>query len=392
MEKFELVRRHTKSCRHRDKGRGWTKCSCPIYCDGFLNGKRVRRSLGRDWSRAVERVERYEKGEVEEVPQSRAVRLGKAAELFLADAAGRKIHSGSLRNYERLLNVLIEFAGADAGLDKEFLATLMLFRSQRTGKASTQRHELALLRAFCAFCVEHDYMPKNWAKKLRMPKDEGAATMPYTNDEVVALFKALDSPEFRFAGKVRVYMRAFMLVLLYTGLRVSDAVKLRRAAVNRQSGKMLLRITKTAGPLYLKLRDHVLEALDALPNTGGEFYFWSGQSVLKTKISAVQSRLTRIGELAGGIHCHPHRFRDTFARQILENGASLRTLQHLLGHKSIRTTERHYAHFVKEHQQLLDAAVQDLSFGEPATSFPVDTSRDRLGDAKGDVISFPASA
>ena len=58
---LDLYRRHTPKCPHRAKGQGWTKCSCPIWCDGTLNGKRVRRSVGlRDWARAVKRIERWE--------------------------------------------------------------------------------------------------------------------------------------------------------------------------------------------------------------------------------------------------------------------------------------------------------------------------------------------
>ncbi len=37
-----LWRRHIKSCKHRDKGRSYCKCQCPVWADGMLNGKRVR--------------------------------------------------------------------------------------------------------------------------------------------------------------------------------------------------------------------------------------------------------------------------------------------------------------------------------------------------------------
>ena len=54
--KLELYRRHTETCPDRHKGRNWLKCSgkrpCPLYCDGTIDGKRVRRSLGRDVGRA----------------------------------------------------------------------------------------------------------------------------------------------------------------------------------------------------------------------------------------------------------------------------------------------------------------------------------------------------
>src|SRR5258708_16649781 len=58
---LNLYRRHVDGCAHRSKGQNYTKCSCPIWCDGELNGKRYRHSLGtRDWGRAGRRLAKLE--------------------------------------------------------------------------------------------------------------------------------------------------------------------------------------------------------------------------------------------------------------------------------------------------------------------------------------------
>src|ERR1044071_7310609 len=50
---LSLWRRHESKCTHKHRGRAYIKCSCPIWCDGEIDGRRIRRSLGpRDWARA----------------------------------------------------------------------------------------------------------------------------------------------------------------------------------------------------------------------------------------------------------------------------------------------------------------------------------------------------
>jgi integrase len=56
----------------------------------------------------------------------------------------------------------------------------------------------------------------------------------------------------------------------------------------------------------------------------------------------------------------PH-FRCTWAKTALLNGTPMRTVQLVLGHKSIRTTELHYAPYVIEYQQLIDAATDAVA-------------------------------
>jgi hypothetical protein len=57
MMALNLYRRHLRECPHRAKGIAYTKCTCPIWCDGQLNGKRTRESLDiRDWQRAIKKM------------------------------------------------------------------------------------------------------------------------------------------------------------------------------------------------------------------------------------------------------------------------------------------------------------------------------------------------
>jgi integrase len=88
-----------------------------------------------------------------------------------------------------------------------------------------------------------------------------------------------------------------------------------------------------------------------------------------------------------GIKGHPHMFRDTFSVGLLNQGTSMRTVQLLLGHSSIQTTEKHYAPFDRGTQVILDAAVSKLDFGLGLAKKRV---KNRVRDPKRNVISLSA--
>lgn len=92
-------------------------------------------------------------------------------------------------------------------------------------------------------------------------------------------------------------------------------------------------------------------------------YFCNGESKLATAVGNARRSISRAMAVAG-VKGHPHRFRDTFSVSLLEKGEDLRTVQLLLGHTSIKTTEKHYAPFVRSFQRILDAATAKLDFGQ----------------------------
>ena len=82
-----------------------------------------------------------------------------------------------------------------------------------------------------------------------------------------------------------------------------------------------------------------------------------------------RKRLAPIFEAAGIRSGHPHRFRDTFACELLLAGVPIERVAKLLGHKSTRITERHYSAWVIDRQKQLEDDVRKTweSFGEPST-------------------------
>jgi integrase len=211
------------------------------------------------------------------------------------------------------------------------------------------RKETENLKSFFIFCVGQGWISANPARGLKCPEDKSPGALPFDRAEMKVILAAVDKISNRnpiAAHRARVRARALILAALWTGLRIADLAQLRRSQYDGNSGYLTLRHTqKTKVPIRVKLRQEAADALRALPVEHPDFYCWNGTSDLNTVCTSLQETLGTISRLAG-IHVHAHRFRDTFASELLLPGADLRTVQLLLGHKSIKTTEKHYAHFV----------------------------------------------
>jgi integrase/recombinase XerD len=142
----------------------------------------------------------------------------------------------------------------------------------------------------------------------------------------------------------------------YSGLRISDAVSLKREKIDAH-GRVFLYQAKTGQPVLIPLPKEVLEAL-ANCDEGNPYYFWSGLGEIKTPLTDWHERLEKVFVIAAIPEGHSHRLRDTFAVGLLEKGVPLETVSILLRHHSIRTTEKHYAPWVKSRQVVLEAAVR----------------------------------
>jgi integrase len=155
--------------------------------------------------------------------------------------------------------------------------------------------------------------------------------------------------------------RAMVLVMLYTGFRISDTMRLERRRVDMTTGKILIMVMKTGRKLYGRIAEDGLEALRQLEHQSGPYFFWNGQSKLRSIIGVARVTISRVLKQAG-VEGKPHRFRDTFSVQLLNNGEDIRVVQQLLGHSSLRTTEKHYAPFVQGTQKILDTATAKLDW------------------------------
>lgn len=391
--KLTPYRRHLKSCPHRDKGQSYQACHCPIWADGILDGVRCRKSLGlRDWARAEKKIKRWmeapEQAEKEPEPRTLAATVGE----FLADCERRALAHRTIRQYRMVLDQkFVAYAHERnirvlAAVDSKTIAAYLSAAGVGPG---TQLKELHILRALFTFAG----LEKNPATAVKPPKTKQRPTMPYSRDEVIRLVRACDTywsntgrKDFRALAPLRA--RALILGLYYTGLRIGDLVQLRRDRLNIRTGKLLLRTEKTGTPVYLTLHPDALAALMALP-AEGDYFFWSGRGTPDQSINEWRRRFVAVAKEARIAGAHPHRFRDTFAIELLLQGTDIRTVQQMLGHQALRTTERFYAPYVTAFQAHLDAAIAKLP-NVSSAALPMETVENGLGNSQSNVRPFAA--
>jgi integrase/recombinase XerD len=305
---------------------------------GSLHGKKMRKALGiRNWESAQKIVRDWEAGK-----QAVLIPVKDAFARYIADCEARHLRSETLRKYRLLEREMVqEFGGVP--IDAVGIEELSKYREKWTVSAGTARKKIERLRAFFKFCIERGFIEKNPAMLLKHPKSVSKPSIPFTEEEIEKIVAAVeDFP--------RENLRAFVLLLRYSGLRIQDAVRLTMDKIS--DGKLMLYTQKTGQAVWLPLPDIVVKELKGL----GHRPFWNGEGTIKTCVGNWQRTLERLFKKAG-VHGSAHKFRHTFSVNLLLHSVSIEDVAVLLGN-SPRIVQKHYAPWVKVRQDRLEESVK----------------------------------
>lgn len=364
-------RRHRKNCEHRGEGRKYRRCRCPIWVDGFLNGEEIRESLGHaDWQKAQDTVREWEADgqRKSELQEPGPITVREAWEKFIADAEARNLSASTVRKYKLLSRTMQEFAtrrGIRFLVEIE-LPVLRDFRAAWNDGPLSSTKKLERLRSFYRFTQENKWVETALASKLKSPKFRQRPTMPFSHDEMVRILAACNSYTEQAGSRAKNSahrLRALVLVLRYTGMRIGDAVKLSLDQIN--GSKIFLYTQKSGVPVYTVVPDFVIQALDTIPRVASRNLFWSGAGTLDGVVSSWRKRLTELFTLAKVADGHAHRFRDTFATELLLGGVPTERVAILLGHQSIKVTEKYYSAWTDSRQRQVEADLQQAWQRDP---------------------------
>ena len=384
MPDLYLVRLHSDKCPHRKKGQQFLNCKCSLGVDGTLKGKRYRKSLcTRSLDKAYRKLAALERPDYRE-PKS----IQDAIEAFKSskEDAGH----GTKRNHRRALDNFLRIAKSDGitKLDDVEIETVDLFRKKRLISAMTWTKELAILRNFFGFCVSRKWISSNPAKEVKPPKVKAKPKEPYTQEEVVRILSACD--QLGRGSYERSRARAMVLLLRYTGLRISDVATLARDRV--RNSRIYLHTVKNGKPIFLPIPPVLRDVLDALPQPKGtkgrsKHLFWSGNGTTRAFIRGVTRTLARVFELSGVEGAHAHRFRHTLATALLEKGWMTEDVSDVLG-STPEIIRKHYAQWTAQRQERISSLAQDVwdvgfLSDSKKSAVTVDCKKDSLVDGMG---------
>jgi integrase/recombinase XerC len=259
----------------------------------------------------------------------------------------------TLRNYGSDLRQLQRFLLArrlasppvdPASLSSDAVRAYLQWLDQRGGKPASLARKLAAIRSFYRYLTRQGLVDRNPVEGMRTPKQPKSLPRVLTKDDAGAL---MAFPAGGTMGALR--DRALLETLYSTGARVSELVALDLGDIHASEGLVRLE-GKGRKERIVPIGDVALDAIRryrmslpphaSSPLSRALFCNQRGGRLTSRSVARIVARYS--SRLAGGA-VSPHTLRHSFATHLLDEGADLRSIQEMLGHASLSTTQR-YTH------------------------------------------------
>lgn len=262
-------------------------------------------------------------------------------------------YTEDIRDFQQFLNETGEADFLTVSLSDARIY-LSYLTDKEYARASISR-KISSLRAFYQFLLNNDILADNPFSYLHIKKKGRRLPSFFYEKEMTALFEAAEGTS------PLNYRNQALLELLYgTGIRVSECQGIKLDDIDFDMGMLLIK-GKGNRERYIPFGHYASEAMKAYLKDGRSalmskyhkehsyvFVNHHGDQITQNGIQYVLTELIKKSSLTNSIS--PHMLRHTFATHLLNNGADIRTVQELLGHKSLSSTQV-YTHVTTEHLQ-----------------------------------------
>ncbi|MDD3803811.1 MAG: site-specific tyrosine recombinase XerD [bacterium] len=232
---------------------------------------------------------------------------------------------------------------------KQYFSSMALLEAKQT----TISRKLSSIRNFYIFLLSENKIESNPSENIETPKQSKSLPEALTIDETNTLLESISQDDW-----MSLRDKALLETIYACGLRVSESVSMTLESINFKEGyaivlgkRMKERMVPISDKALSALKNYIEKSRPVLNTRQSKYIFlnrFGGQLSRMSVWNILRSRAAAAGITT---KIHPHILRHSFATHLLEGGADLRSVQEMLGHSSILTTEI-YTHvsrkFIKE--------------------------------------------
>lgn len=274
------------------------------------------------------------------------LRIDKGSSVHTLDAYER-----DLRQFDANLNQRVgtTFSQATEADIERFLKELRA----REQKSTSIARKVSALKQFYKFLVKEGHLKDNPTLFIEAPVQTSKLPKTLQAEDVEALLKVVDEGSHTESAALAIRDRAMIYLLYATGMRVSELLSLKVSntdieagfarVIGKRSKERIIPFAPIAGQHVLQYLQQVRPTFD--PQSDELFLGQGGEPLTR---QAFWKNLKKVALKAGlAQSLHPHLLRHTFATDLLKSGMNLRSLQMLLGHADLQTTQI-YTHVAPE--------------------------------------------
>lgn len=254
---------------------------------------------------------------------------------------GYRFYLGYLKRYleENQHSLLI-----DKITERDLKNFLNFMRKTKNNNQATLNSAIASIRPFFNYLIEQEVIEDHPMAKIKKGKIDKKPIIPFSTEDIHNLLQQPDKS--RHAG-YRDY--CMMLMLLSTGIRISECLNLTISDIDFKNNRILIRESKNRTPRIVGMAKKIKPELQrfirlCLPNAQPFDIFFQNQDGGKLADNTIQENFREYGVQANidpRIRVSPHTFRHTYSINYLKNGGSTASLREQLGHKTIETVDKY---------------------------------------------------
>ena len=276
----------------------------------------------------------------------------------------REGYLADLKQFQSFLKGTDLLAGAEGGIPGDPLAIRSFLASlyRRKLRKVTISRKIAALRSFYRYLIREGVVGVNPAALVQLPRCEKYIPVVLSTDEIMAILRKKfndDAAGSRDRAIIEFFYSAGIRLSELTGLNMED-IRLQEGLVKVRGKGRKERVVPVGRPAlqavdaYLQKRQELRK--NGATGNGEDALFLSarGKRMNPRGVARVVERLVRESGIARKIS--PHTLRHTFATHLLDAGADLRSIQEMLGHSSLSTTQKYTSVGVSRLMEIYDRA------------------------------------